>query len=229
MSTRLKEKSGVYFLFSRLFREAPDSLVLHKIVEKKLLTFSHYFFEEHEQLTEGILEEIDWKTKVENIAVEYTALFVAPGDHAICPYGSFYCDSIVIDTSTADSCYFPSESIRDWGIKGLIAGPSSNVVKRAYFEQGYRIDIGGYRLPDHIACELEFVGRMYQEGKIDVVQAFLRNFFAPWIFLFLDKVKQQNYSDFYQKVAFSLEKFMQEEFRDVFPLENIATSGCEKP
>jgi len=227
VSIKHDEKLGIYLLFSRLFREPPDERLLAEIVGKQLLTII-YDLEETQQEPGTLLEERRWCSNVEKIAVEYAALFVVPGEHSIIPYGSFYCDAVVIDTSTACSAYFPSESIREWGVKGLIAGPSANAAKKIYLQQGYRMEMEGYMLPDHIACELEFIGRMYREGKIDVAKTFFQNFLSPWVFFFLNKLKQQNYSKFYQNVAISLDKFLQQEFRDIFPVGTMVTSGCEK-
>lgn len=215
MSPRLKEKSGVYFLFSRIFREAPDQSILTEIVERKLLTLSYHFFNDDWQQTEAVLENPRWLSEAEKIAIEYTGLFLVSGERAIYPYGSFYCDSIVMDTSTASSSYFPPESRRDWGVKGLIGGPSATEVNKFYLKAGYQPNSKGHTLPDHLACELEFLGRMYADGNVQGAETFLKNFIGPWAFVFLEKFKNQNYSDFYERVAASLEKFLEGECRGV--------------
>jgi TorA maturation chaperone TorD len=216
--SRRRGEAG-YFLFSRLFREPPDLSILTEVVEKKLLTMSYYCFEEVLPEPTLWLEEMEWLKAVETIAVEYTALFVTSGEDAIPPYESFYGDTISIDTSTADSAYFPQSCPASGppGIRGLISGPSRVTVEKVYRQAGYNVDPRSHHLPDHVACELEFMGRLYTEGKPEMAMDFLKNHLGRWVFLFLDKVKQQKRSVFYSTVALSLERFLRYEAADRFP------------
>ena len=216
MSLKLKEKAGIYYLFSRLFHEAVNERLLREIVEKKMLTGVYSLYTEDEQSLDGdLLEEPEWITRAEDLAVEYTALFIISGAQAVCPYSSYYCDSVVIDTSTASSCYFPAEPIKDWGVKGLIGGQSTVSVNKIYLKEGYKIEEGSSKLPDHLAYELEFMGRMYDEGKAEAAENFFRNFLLPWVFIFIDKLKDQQRSNLYKKVALVLGKFLRYEFQDI--------------
>lgn len=193
VSTGRKEKAGTYLLFSRLFREAPDCSLLNKI--------------------ESFFEETELAGKAEGIAVEYASLFVVPGDSSISPYESYYCDPLTIDASTADSPYFQPQCMPS-GMKGFIYGSSARAVEKAYQEGGFELDPNFHDLPDHIACELEFAGRLYERGKIDSVEAFLKNHLGRWIFSFLGELEKQDRSHFYQKVALSLKLFLKRE--DIF-------------
>ncbi|MBI4357740.1 MAG: molecular chaperone TorD family protein [Candidatus Omnitrophica bacterium] len=212
MSTPLEEKAGAYLFFSRLFREAPDESLVKEIVEKKLLTLAYHFGDE--SLTEKtFLEEIDWLSKTEKILIEHTALFVAPGEDSIPPYESYYCDTLTIDTSTADSAYFQNEPIGH-GLSGFLSGTSTSCVKKVYQSEGFGIDSNYHDLSDHVACELEFMGKMYVEGKTDTARFFLRTHLGRWIFSFLEELEKQDRSHFYQRVALSLKLFLKHE--DVF-------------
>ncbi|MBI2167016.1 MAG: molecular chaperone TorD family protein [Candidatus Omnitrophica bacterium] len=210
MSAELEEKTAVYFLFSRLFREAPDGALLRSVTEQKLLTLAFCFSGDAVPGNTTILEDPDWPARVDDIAVEYTSLFVAPGEKAVSPYESYYCDRLTIDTSTANSCYFRSESLPE-GMKGFLGGESAVQVQTIYEAEGFRKVTAFHELPDHAACELEFMGRMLQAGKEDAAEAFFKEHLGRWIFVFLNHLTKQTVSNFYQKVALSLERFIQRE------------------
>ncbi|OIO38819.1 MAG: hypothetical protein AUJ71_02140 [Candidatus Omnitrophica bacterium CG1_02_49_16] len=184
MFLRLEEKTGVYYLFSRLFREAPGIGLVNEILGRSGGT-----------------------DKTEEVAVEYTSLFVVPGECAISPYESFYRDSLTVDTSTADSPYFQA-GCRLEGMKGFLYGVSAVAVEKTYRENGFAVDPRFHDLPDHIACELEFAGRLYEEGKEDAARAFIRSHLSRWVFLFLAELEKQERSIFYRRVAESLKSFL---------------------
>ncbi|MBI4431660.1 MAG: molecular chaperone TorD family protein [Candidatus Omnitrophica bacterium] len=190
MSTQVEEKPTVYFLFSRLFRKAPDPPLLNKI--------------------EPFFEETDLASKAEIIAVEYTSLFVAPGDYYIPPYESFYCDTLAINMSTADSPYFQPQCFPE-ETKGFLYGSSTRAVEKAYRKASFEIDANFHDLPDHLACELEFMGRLYENHKFDEAKTFFEKHLGRWSFEFLQKVEMQTESIFYQKAATSLKQFLNHE------------------
>ena len=210
MSTKLEEKASVYLFFSRLFREVPSSSLLNEIAKKKLLTLAYHFFEEDSPEEISFFEATDLGDRAEEIAIEYTSLFVAPGEYFRPPYESFYCDTLTIDTSTADSPYFRSGCMME-GMRGFIYGSSAKAVEKTYREVGFELDPKFHDLPDHVACELEFVGRLYQKEKVDTAARFIKSNLARWIFQFLDNLEKQERSVFYQKVAMSLKNFIERE------------------
>ncbi|MBI3999301.1 MAG: molecular chaperone TorD family protein [Candidatus Omnitrophica bacterium] len=210
MSSKFEEKAGVYLLFSRLFQKAPNVSLLKEIAQKKLLTLAYHFFESTLPKEILLLEEPGCAEAAEEIAIEYTSLFVAPGNYYIPLYESFYCDTLTIDTSTADSPYFQPQGMPS-GTKGFLYGFSARAVEKSYREGGLELDPKFHDLPDHIACELEFVGRLYEEGKIDLAEVFLRNHLGRWVFDFLNNVQKQCLSVFYQRVASSLNNFLTDE------------------
>ncbi|MBI4352461.1 MAG: molecular chaperone TorD family protein [Candidatus Omnitrophica bacterium] len=184
MFLRPEEKAGIYFLFSRLFREAPDPGLINEI-----------------------LERTDGTGKEEEIAVEYASLFVVPGECRVSPYESFYCDSLTVDTSTADSPYFQA-GCRLGGMKGFLYGVSAAAVEKAYRENGFEVDPRFYDLPDHIACELEFVGRLYERGRDEAARAFIHRHLGRWVSLFLTELEKQKRSIFYKRAARKLISFL---------------------
>lgn len=88
----------------------------------------------------SVLEEVaDWDAFLEHLDVEYTRLFVGPGQNPAPPYASFYLNG------------------------GSLIGPETLAVRSAYLEWGMapvQLD----RVPDdHIALELCFMG--YLNGE----------------------------------------------------------------
>ena len=165
------------------------------------------------------LEEEDWVEKAEEIAVEYASLFVVPGDDYIPPYESFYRDALSIDHTTANSPYFQADCMPMGGMKGFLYGSSARKVERAYRQGGFELDPRFHELPDHTACELEFVGRCELQGKIDAVEDFVRDHLVAWVFHFLDNLKMQTRSIFYQKVGVCTDSFLKQERR-------LKNAGC---
>ena len=209
MFTEFEEKASVYFLFSRLFREAPDRPLLKEILEKKLLTLAAHFFED-DVPEDNFLEEPEWLGKLEEIAVEHTALFIVAGESYLPPYESYYCDTLGIDTSTAASPYFEPEAPAE-GLKGYLAGLSAAAARKFYEENGCTLSPDFHDLADHLACELELMGRLYQGGKVDQVHGFFQNHLGRWVFTFLERLEEQKRSHFYKKVAMSLKKFLKQD------------------
>lgn len=158
------------------------------------------------------LEDPKWSEQVEEIAVEHTALFVVSGESYIPPYESYYCDTLIIDTSTACSPYFEPDPFPE-GMKGFIGGASTSAVRKFYEENGFVPNSDFHDLPDHIACELELMGRFYQEGNVDKAHDFFQNHLKRWVFTFLEELEKQKRSSFYRKVAVSLKPFLKRESR----------------
>lgn len=197
MLSRLeKETSHFYFLFARLFREAPTGELLRTIVECKLL----------------ILENPTWITQEEKIALEFASLFLVPGENMIPPYESFYCDTLTIDSSTACSAYFEGEAFPQEGLKGFLCGPSARSVEKYYETFGFELSPTFHDLPDHLSVELEFLGRLYELGQRDDAHRFFQEHLGRWIGSFLDKVASQTISDFYRAVSQSLKGYLGEIF-----------------
>lgn len=199
MSAELEEKAVVYFLFSRLFREAPDRTLLRDMEKRGQVT-----------LTFGSSDLSPFSFSAEELAVEHTALFVVSGDSYIPPYESCYCDTLRIDTSTACSPYFEPEPVPG-GMKGFLGGPSAAQVMKILRENELELGPDVHNLPDHIACELELMGRLYQAEKYEQAREFFKNHLGRWVFSFLEKVEKQQRSIFYQKVAASLGDFLRQE------------------
>ncbi|MBI4437094.1 MAG: molecular chaperone TorD family protein [Candidatus Omnitrophica bacterium] len=185
----------IYFLFARLFREAPSAELLRTIAECKLLT-----------------EVRDFLREEEKIAVEFASLFLVPGEKMISPYESSYCDTLTIDSSTACSAYFEPETFPKEGLRGFLCGPSARSVEKYYKTFGFELSPSFHDLPDHISIELEFLGRLDELEKVEEIHKFFREHLGRWIESFLDKMLLQRTSEFYRAVAQGLRGYLEKYF-----------------
>ena len=179
-----QEETAIYFLFARLFREAPTKDFLRT------------------------LNDPTWIEKSEQIAVEFASLFLVAGEKIIPPYESYYCDTLTIDASTACSPYFVPEPFPEGGLKGFLCGPSAQSVQNIYETFGFELNPSFHDLPDHVSVELEFMGRLHELGKTNDAHQFFQEHLGRWVGFFLDKMTTQKVSDFYQVVALSLKEFL---------------------
>ena len=142
-----------------------------------------------------------------SLAKEHLRLFVGPG-HVLCPpYEAVY---------RKDRPDFE---------RGLIMGPSTADVRRAYLAAGLEISKTYTDLPDHIAAEMEFMqflcaeeARLTQQGnseeavKMKIMQReFHRKHIEPWIGDFADCVLRSTTSPFYKVTASVLKEFAKSE------------------
>lgn len=193
-TTDLQRRSATYHVFAQLFRESPTREFLKAVVRDRLLP------------------EPDpaWPDQAEAIVVEYARLFAVPGAQAVHPYESAYCDALSIDTSTACSTYFGSQR-PIVGLPGFIGGPSASAVARAYADAGFELDPTKHELPDHLAVELEFMGRLLERGEHEQAKTFFTEHPARWAFRCLEDMKRNAQAGFYQRAADTLATFLQDE------------------
>ena len=201
-------RAAVYLLFARLVRGAPSVELLREIVQRRLLTLAEQWGEGSGSLDPA--ENPRWPQQTEAIAVEYARLFAVPGEQAVHPYESAYCDTLSIDTSTACSAYFGDQR-PIVGLPGFIGGSSASAVARAYAEAGLELDPAAHELPDHISIELEFMGRLLERGDRDGAKTFFQGHLSRWAFRCLEDVKRNVTVGFYRLAADTLTTFLQYE------------------
>jgi TorA maturation chaperone TorD len=202
-----QEIAGGYFLFASLFYQPPRQDFLKMIIEAQLLTQARNI---HHQGIEPLAKSIEdprWLHQEEKIAVEFASLFVVPGQGMITPYESYYCDTLIIDHSTACSPYFQSQE-GSVGLKGFLGGNSNQSVQALYKKFGFEINPAFFDLPDHVSAELEFIGKLYESGYYAEAENFHQKHLGRWVGLFLNKLSGQAKSSFYRAVAESLQGFL---------------------
>jgi TorA maturation chaperone TorD len=189
-------RSATYRLFARLFSEAPTRAFLQDLVGHGVLSGA---------------QDAKWPDHTEAISVEYAQLFAVPGEQAVQPYESVYCDTLTIDTSTTCSAYFAPEPPAA-GLAGFLYGPSAIAVRQAYHRAGFELDSASHELPDHLAIELEFVGRLLERGALDDAKAFFTAHLGRWVFRCLEDVRERaQLMGFYRVVTDGLVTFLQGE------------------
>ena len=141
------------------------------------------------------------------LAKEYLRLFVGPG-HIPCP---------------------PYEAVhrkdRPEFERGLVMGPSTADVRRAYLAAGLEISKTYTDLPDHIAAEMEFMqflcaeeSKHEQQGNKEeatkmkkMQQEFHKNHIEPWVGDFADCILRSTTLTFYKTAANVLKEFANSE------------------
>lgn len=141
----------------------------------------------------------------EDLAVEYTALFIGPGKHIV-PHESIY-----VPDSTGKVGYYWGECTSDF--KNWVEHYGLNLSKK--FES----------IPDHVSVELEFMQRVIEQEKlarergdeaavkkcIEVEKTFFNKHIINWMPLFFDRVIGSANLDFYREVAKVAKDFLIEE------------------
>jgi len=204
----LHERAAVYLFFARLLRGAPSAELLQEIVRRRLLTLAEPSSEAEDSLDTA--EEPRWLPDAEALAVEYARLFAVPGERAVRPYESVYCDTVAIDTSTACSAYFAADPtpVR---LSGCLHGPSAVTVREAYRRAGFELDPGVHELSDHLALELEFVGRLLERRDVDRANTFFAEHLSRWAFRCVEEISRKTSPGFYRIAADALAAFLRHE------------------
>ncbi|MCK5512412.1 MAG: molecular chaperone TorD family protein [Thermodesulfovibrionia bacterium] len=185
------ERSNTYGLLSTIYRAEPTIYFLNQIKDPHFL---------------GVLSDLGIqfdkkflkrpaKKLVEDLAVEYTRLFLGPGKH-ISPHESVHHE-------------------RDNGDWGMLWGKSTVEVKKFIESTGleYKTDFTG--MPDHISVELEFMHRVIKEEAeareknnidkvnycIQIENKFMDEHLSKWIPVFCDKVISHTGLCFYKEMA----------------------------
>ena len=150
-----------------------------------------------------------YKKLIEDLAVEYTRLFLGPGKH-ISPHESVH-------------------HKRDDGDWGNLWGADTVAVKKFIETSGleYKTEYTG--LPDHISIELEFMGEVIKresEALIDndregavyclkIQRKFIKEHLGAWVPVFCDKVVEHAELSFYSGIAKLTQNFLENESKEI--------------
>ena len=143
---------------------------------------------------------------LEDLAVEYTALFLGPGGHIS-----------------------PHESVQIEPGSGLLWGPSTAEVRNFIEAAGFRYDPDFHGIPDHVSVELEFMKELtrlesvaWEKGNPDEArnclefqQEFLSTHLCRWIYTFCRKVEATAELPFYVEMARLTAAFIEAEEAEV--------------
>ncbi|MDF1592046.1 MAG: molecular chaperone TorD family protein [Desulfobacterales bacterium] len=198
-------RGNVYGLLATVFGQEISSDLLHQIKDPRFLgvlsglgiEFKGDFFEKPD---EDLIEEL---------AVEFTRLFLGPGKH-ISPHESIHHE-------------------REDGQWGKLWGQSTVDAKKFIESAGFDYKSEYKGLPDHISVELEFMQQVaLSEAKawqdqdkekalycLQIERKFIEEHLSRWVPAFCKKVMQDTESHFYKGVAELAQKFIEFECKEI--------------
>ena len=197
------EVSHLYGLLASLFRAEPTRELLQLLRSPATAAaLNEAGFEIDGELTSGEPDE----DLLEQLAVEYAALFLGPGGHVS-----------------------PHESVHASQRGGILWGDETVKVKRYIEALGMSLRDDFHGLPDHISVELDLManlagheGRAWQANDLDQVlnalayqQEFLQEHLLRWVPQFCKKILEATQLGFYRGVARVTRDFLASEAADV--------------
>ncbi len=205
-------RSRVYGLLATVFRAEPDADFIRHIKSPEVLgTLLGLGVDIGSQFNETPETHL-----LEDLAQEFTRLFLGPGPH-ISPYESIHADDA---NPTA----------------GQLWGKQAVEVKAFIEEAGLVYDNDFHDLPDHISAELEFMqklaeheAQLWQDSRDDdarqclaIERRFFEEHLGQWVPRFCEKVVVKAEMDFYKQMAILTSRVLDYE-RDV--LESAQTQA----
>jgi TorA maturation chaperone TorD len=184
-------RSQVYGLLATLFQAEPDAEFLERLRDAQT---AQSFAELGFSLGPGF-RDLPLGRLVEDLAVEYTQLFVGPGPHL----------------SPHESVHTESGEVRD----GELWGRQTVKVKAFVEAAGLSYEDNFHGMPDHISAELEFMGKLTAHeaelwcagdeenalGSLRIQRRFFDEHLNQWVPRFCQKIIDRHESAFYTKVA----------------------------
>ena len=206
------ERGNLYGFLATVFREEVSADFLRQIGSDEFLAA---LAEVGANLDEELLKQVDDRL-VEELAQEYTALFLGPGGHIS-----------------------PHESVQAKGGGGLLWGAETAEVKCFIEAAGFEYRPEFHGLPDHISVELEFMAGIAKEeaaawadGNIagarnclDFEEEFLAKHLARWADAFCAKVRERATLSFYREMAAVTAGFIEAETAEIRRRLEIAAKG----
>jgi TorA maturation chaperone TorD len=217
MADTAKQRSNIYGFLAIIYYKEVTPALLKQIKEPQFLDV---LYELGAKLKDDILKGSEDKI-IEDLAVEYTRLFLGPGRH-ISPHESIHHE----------------RSDGDWG---RFWGKDTVLVKKFIESAGlqYKSEFTG--MPDHISVELEFMQRVtereaeaWEENNSDgalyclkMEKKFIEEHLAQWIPIFCDKVISQTQLSFYLEMAKLTKSFIEFEKKEINKYISEAISFIE--
>jgi TorA maturation chaperone TorD len=184
-------RSRVYGLLAKVFRAEPGEELLARLRDPSTTqSLSELGLFLGPGFHDPPLDQL-----VEDLAVEYTQLFVGPGPH-LSPHESVHCES---------------GEVRD----GELWGPQTVKVKAFIEAAGLSYADSFHEMPDHLSVELEFMAKLTAHeaerwqagdeenalGSLRIQRRFFDEHVNQWVPRFCQKILDRNESEFYGKMA----------------------------
>lgn len=184
-------RANVYRLLADVYREEPSSSFLSKLAEPEIsgalgaLSLS----------LNSVLKEAPQNKLVEDLALEYTRLFIGPGSH-ISPNESMHTEA-------------------RFGEPNSLWGEQTVAVKKFMEGAGITIDDSFTGMPDHITAEFEFMQQLllkeveaWMNGDhelaaniLKIENRFYEEHLSQWVSAFCDKVIKAAGHPFYKQFS----------------------------
>ncbi len=192
------ERSNLYGFLASIYREEPTGELLRQIKEPG---FRAALAEAGITLGADLLGRPE-DALIEDLAVEFTRLFIGPGTHVP-----------------------PNSAVHMEGEGALLWGPSTGRVKHFIEATGFEYRPDYQDLPDHISVELEFMQELtareseaLKENDQDALgrlrqtqKEFVTKHMAVWVPVFCDKVMARADLSFFEDMAKLTKDFIRSE------------------
>jgi TorA maturation chaperone TorD len=209
MKELAEHRSSIYGFLAAVYRQELNSELLQQMKDQR---FRDVLSNLGVNLNNGFFQNSE-EELLENLAVEYSRLFVGPGKH-ISPHESVH-------------------HKRDDGQWGQLWGPSTAEVKKFIESAGLEYTSGYTGLPDHISVELEFIQQVIQReaqawnaGDDETAllclkneKKFVNDHLNRWIPEFCEKVITAAESPFYREMARLTRSFIEFEEQELKELK----------
>jgi TorA maturation chaperone TorD len=200
-----QQRSNIYGFLARMYRKELSAEMLARIKES-------YFTEILSELGVHLGEEffsVSDDELIENLAVEYTRLFLGPGKH-ISPHESIHYE-------------------RDDGDWGRLWGASTVEVKKFVESLGLKYKESDTSIPDHISVELELMQKVIEKERqawienndkdalhyLKIEHMFMEDHLLKWIPGFCDKIISETEMSFYSEMARLTKSFIELEEKEL--------------
>lgn len=207
------QRSRLYRLLATVFRREPSTEFLcHLYTPELMVALSGVGIDLGEVLGTKSIAEV-----AQELAIEYTRLFLGPGKHIS-----------------------PHESVQLKRGSGILWGPETSAVRRAYNQAGFEIGEAETLIPDHLSIELDFLcllageeARAWaaqddqdSEKNLSLQHQFITHHLGKWAAGFCARVKDQADFPFYPAFAELLRGYMSGEKAEI--VSRLEVIGAEK-
>ena len=194
-------RSAVYGILSEVYRSEPTASLMNQINDP---WFQRVLYNLGVRFEKKFFDRTR-KNVLEDLAIEYTRLFLGPGEH-ISPHESIHHE-------------------RDDGDWGILWGASTYEVRKFYNSTGVMFETTYHGIPDEISVELEFMHHVVRreadawketnnEGAlfcIRIEKKFIKEHLLEWVPIFCNRVIDLTQSVFYREIARLTKDFVLQE------------------
>lgn len=205
-------RSSIYGFLAAVYRQELTSELLQQMKDRR---FREILSNLGVKLNNGFFQNSE-KELLENLAVEYTRLFVGPGKHI----------------SPNESVHHNKEGVHSGQLWGELTVQVKKVIESSGLE--YKSDYTG--MPDHISVELEFMQQVVQSEAqaweadddetallcLENEKGFVDQHLIGWIPDFCEKIIEAAEMPFYREMARLTRSFIEFEKKELKKLKEVA-------